>query len=390
MTVPLQCRAACLAIAISTVVAALPGKAGNWSLRGALSQRFEAEVVQTDSDDDGLGFGSITDLDAVFGYETPTTRWTFSPGVRGSFGFGENGGAVADSLLPRLDAGIVHNRPLDSFSFTASVLPTQASDTLFDETGEVSRDVIEISSNIGLGWTHRFDPTHRMILGASFNDIRFTEDTEDLAESQRAGFSARVERDATARTTLGLTSEFSYTQFDNETDTKNRRLRLLGTADHSLNSRWSLSGSGGVAFSTSDESGPTGNDEQSTNFQGSLAATYDSPDTDFTFGIEQAVIDSATGDTRNTTSAFADLSHGINARSRISVGAGISLQDILFAQENNDESRTTLSIAPSYSVSLTRDWTVQLGYRLRTALDDGDDMTNLVFIQFSRGFTELR
>lgn len=390
MSMPARCRAACLAGTIAVLaLGAREAMAGGWSLGGLFTQRLEAEASSGNSSDDNSGFGYIVEVDMALGYATPTTQFRIAPGVRGSVGFGGDGGSVADDILPRLDGGLFHSRPRDDFSATFSIVPSQASETLFDEVGQVSRDVVQITSSAGLGWVRRISETRRLRFGASVSDVRYTSDPVDLDESQRVSALVGYEVDLNSRTTLGLVGDASLAKFDDGFDTENRRIGLLGTIDHAVNRRWSVAGTLGLSLTSRDTREPGGESGESVDFNGSIVANYQTPGTIWSFGLSQGVIDSVTGEPRTVTSAFARAEHAINRVSSLSISTSLSDQNNQFVSSSSTDSRTTLSFAPTYQLLLSPDWSIQAGYRLRMDID-GDETSNLVFLQLNRVFTLLR
>ena len=366
-----------------------PVGAGNWSLGGSFTQRLEGETTSDSTTDSGSGFGYIAEFDLLIGYATPTTQFRIAPGVRGSVGFGGDGGSVSDDILPRLDGGLFHSRPRDDFSATFSVVPSQASETLFDEVGQVSRDVIQITSTAGLGWVRRLNETRRLRFSASVSDVRYTSDPVDLDESQRVSALAAYEIDLNPRTSLGLVGDASMAWFDDGFDTENRRLGLRSTINHALNGRWSLEGALGLSLTSLDTSDPSKDSGESVDFNGSIGASYATPRTTLSFGVSQGVIDSVTGEPRTVTSAFVQAEHAINRVSSLSFSTSISDQNNQFLSSSTTESRTTLSLAPTYQLRLSPDWNMQAGYRLRMDID-GEETNNLVFLQLNRVFTLLQ
>ena len=390
MIMPARWCAACLAGSM-TLLALDPRQAGagNLTLGGSFTQRLEGATSSDSTTDSGSGFGYIAEIDLAVSYATPTTQFRIAPGVRGSVGFGGDGGSVSDDVLPRLDGGLFHSRPRDDFSATFSIVPSQASETLFDEVGQVSRDIIQITSSAGLGWVRRISETRRLRFSTTVSDVRYTSDPVDLDESQRVSALGAYEIDLTPRTSLGLIGDASMAMFDDGFNTENTRLGILGTVDHALNGRWSLDGSLGLSLTSLDTSDPSRDSGDSIDFNGSIGASYETPGTTWSVGLSQGVLDSVTGEPRTVTSAFIRSEHAINQVSSLSFSTSLSDQNNQFVSSSDTEARTTLSFAPTYQLLLAPDWSMQAGYRLRMDID-GDETDNLVFLQLNRVFTLLQ
>jgi hypothetical protein len=119
---------------------------------------------------------------------------------------------------------------------------------------------------------------------------------------------------------------------------------------------------------------------------GGLGLSYSGRLTSVSAGFNQTVDQDSNGEVESRSSLTASISHQLTETSSIGVSTQLLAQTPLFGA---DDERQTFSLTPTYRLSLTEDWTLTTGYRLRASNDDDFDLSNLVFVQISRGFDFL-
>jgi hypothetical protein len=371
-------------VAIALSLVSTSARAQDLSVTGFFSQRFEADDNPgLSSGDGGTSIGAITDLGLILSAATPRLQIRFAPGLRGAVYSGRD---RENSVTPRLNSSLSYAMSRDTLSASLSVVPRQVSDARFEDGGGLGRDenvdAVQISIDGRLGWVHRLDPRNSLSLGWFASADEYTTESDSLSPRRSYGADASWTRDLDARTSASLNTALTWFESDDEDDPGSRAARVTGGLSRALTPRWSASGDLGVSFV--DEDGPdAGNTVTAV---GGLDLSYAGPATTLGFSLSSGVDQNADGALENSLTLGADLSRQITSRSSLSLGARARLGVPL---EGEDESRV-LSLTPSFSHALTRDWSVSVGYTLRLEDDDeGSAVSNIGFLQLSRNLSLL-
>jgi hypothetical protein len=371
-----------LALAVALAAAGLApagGAAQDWTVSGFFSQRFEADTnIDLDSSGGDPAFGSITDVGLSFRLSGQTTRIVVAPGVR-AVGYLDD---VNDSngVLPRLNASFGHDMPRDRFTASLSLIPQTANRDAFDEGDRSESGGLTLAASASLGWEHDIDPRNTLGLEGF---ARAREPVEgDGASTRSYGADATWSRRLDPRTTGSLIGGFQRFESDDEAEPESDEFSLRLGADHQVNRRLSIGGTGGLSLTAQE------GEDTTPGFVGDLRLDYLGRTDSFSLSLSQDVAQDADGVVESRAALSASYAHRINVWSSLGLSARSGFSNPLFGESDSD--RINLTISPTYSIDVTRDWSLQLGYALRAEQEDGDTaFSNLVFVEVSRGLSFL-
>ena len=377
--------------------------AADWRITGFVSQRLEAS---SDGGDDassgGLGGGATSDLGVTILAETPTTQWRLSPGLRFSYFTNDDTNASdLSSLLPRFD-GSVNRRANRRLTLTASagftpsrvdssdlrtfdVEPDAPTPPDIDPVGQLRRvdqSALELNYRASVGAIFEADTRNRLSTTLFARRTDYDNPSEDLVPSTSYGGTFSWRRGLSEVT--GASASLNARRFETEDDETTHSVSVTGGFDTRLTPRHSVSGSIGPAFVLEDRDGE---ESFSVTADSRLSLGYQTAQTRYGLDISQGASQQRDGGIVNQLTVGASARHTLNTQSSLDLGAGLQFSQPL-SGENDDERSYFARV--SYSRALSRDWRMQLGYRL--VVDDTPDLSadNLVFLQLSRNFELLR
>lgn len=377
--------------------------AADLRVTGFLSQRFEASSGDgSDGASGQIGIGSTTDLGLTILADTPTTQWRLSPGVRFSyFTDDDQNASTLTSVLPRFDGSVSRraNRRL-TLTATAGFTPTRVDSRDFvafdreigeppppdleptEQLGRSDRNALELSYRASAGATFEADSRNRLSTSLFARRTDYDNPSDDLVPSTSYGGSLSWRRALSL--VSGATASVNVRRFESDDDESTLSTSVTGGFDTRLTPRHSLSGSIGPAFVIEDNNG---DETFSVNADSRLSLGYQTAQTRYGLDFSQGTSQQRDGAVVNQFTFGASARHAVTAQSSFDLGAGAQLSQPLSGDLEDERSYFA---RVSYSHAVSRDWRVQLGYRL--SIDDTPDQSveNLVFLQLSRNFDLLR
>lgn len=379
------------ALCAALLIAAGPTTA-DVSFRGFFSQRFEADLgPDGDSEGSDVSLRSTTDLGTILTSTSPTTTIGFAPGLRGILSTDDD---QDNRILPRVNGSIALRRPRHTLTGRVAFVPDFVSASDFNETGFVDRNVIQLDLSANAGLTYRIDPLNSLSLSAFARMREYTEETTELKPNVSFGGGATWSRTLSPLTTGNLSLNYSQfiprgEQTGTNSTSRSQTASLTVGVQHALSPGFDVSASAGLSFT--ERSGSTsGNDgNSSVGFVGSLGGSYAATeDTRFTLSLNQSIEPDNQGNPETRTALTAGVSNRINAYHSV----GLNIRGVVTAATFDDEEDggPRIEFSPFYSVALTEDWNVRLGYTLRLEDDSGDlDVSNRLFLTVSRALDFL-
>lgn len=387
-------RRTALATAALAVLAAAPAAATDWSVRGFFSQRLELDS-DTGGDSEGTTGNAITSLGLIVSAIGEQTTMTFAPGLTGIIDTDQ--GFDATNVLPRLNFSITHAvSPVLSLNASASVVPrlTNFSSIVEDEDfGPVlvpeftDRTALQLVGRASAGASYRVDPLNTLSL-STFTVLRRYVDADEasgFSDTDQYGVTARWSHSLTPLTALSLNTgwrTFSDRGSDGQTsDTFDIGLGLSGRLSPTLG--YGLDA--GTGYTVSDDPDQDG----TFSFIGGGRLSYRGPGYGGAAGVRFDVDQNEDGALESQATAFLTANYALTPQARLAFVSSVTRSSPL-SGGGSDEDETRLSIGPSLSYRLTRDWTASTGYRLRTDIEGGDGgLSNLFFLQIARNLELL-
>ena len=389
------------------LLGAAPAGAQDWSLIGSFSQTGELisnigiNTDDEDDEDDGLSYGSTTGLNFNLGYETPRTQWTLGSGTRLRFFGGSEDAEGLSTFNPNARGAVSFDGGRLNLGSDFSFSRASQTFTEFDEEGGFESDGIVIDAearrtNLGFGVNAGYELSARNTLGFSAGTriVRFSENDDELDDNTTITAGVSLARVISPRTSLIFATSaqrFMADDFENsEAFSVNGTVGFQRTVSQQL----SLTGRAGLAYIETeedvfDEFGQIVRETDSTvSGVGGFNLSYSMPRTSFGLTFSQSVAPASTGELRNTSTLGLSVSHRIDSIQSVSLNSTLSRRvDVIEALDGSttDDREVFAQISPSYSISLSQDWSARVGYTLRFAdSDDGDAFSNRVFLSFSR------
>jgi hypothetical protein len=338
------------------------------SVTGLFSQRFQARG------NDGA-LRSATDLGVVFRDLGDGATWTFSPGARLTVGDDED-----PRLAPRLSAAYARSGPRRSIDASLNVTPNFIDETQFDDTGRSQANGIQVTTAGRVGFTYAATALDRFGFGASARSRDFIGDAGTLDPTRSFGVTTSYRRLISPLSSLSISpgARFFFASGDRSDGVS---LSAPVGFQTSLTPLTAFSASVGPSISSVDDG-----DRISSGVVGGLGITSRGADYTVSLRFNQDVDQNSDGDLETRSSLNVSSGYRINARERLSAGAGVAIQDPL---GDNDGERVTASLTAGYARDVTQDWSVRLDYRLRLSNDDDFDASNSFFLSISRGLSLL-
>lgn len=365
------------------------------SVRGFLSQRFET-TGNPDLGSGGVLYGSVTDVGASFEVRSSTTVWTLAPGVRGSLYGGSADDGSYDDVNFRFNASVNHDGPRSNTSASLSFVPSRTDFTEFDQGNQLTRGSTRLLYSGSFQHLQRIDADDSLTANLFFRYSDYTDSGQGLDPTLSIGGGAGWRRTLDALTTIGLDATVTRFTEDSPENAESISYELRGTAERLVSPRLSLDGSLGLAVVDSERDrilpggGTTRDSDLTPSVVGNLGLAYTTRDTRYTLSIAQTVDQNDDGEVESRLSLGGGAIHRVNSRSQAGITGRLGFQNPLFdTQGSTTSDRVTLTVSPTYTLSLTPDWDASLGYALRVQDDNGVEASHQVFLQFSRGLSFL-
>lgn len=416
-------RLGVLFIALATAWS-LPAGAVYWTLGASLSERVEANTNPgLDFDDeDGVEFGSTTNLSLVLGAQSGRTTWSLATGANLTFFTGENDGGRnrgdenLNGLRPNVNGEVVYFGQRYSVTTGANLRVTSTAFDEFllvplDDAGEpeegpqlptdfalarVDRDADRISFGAQSGLELQLSPRNAISVGISYSGQRYSESVPGFSTSDNFGGSLSFSRTLTPVSQGGVSlSILRFSSESNGSPNNQQGFSLSASADYStrLTDETRLGASLGASYTDETDEvlrdGVLGEEtDQTLGATGSLSLNVTLPQSRLSFRLNQGVRPSATGETRNVTSVSATYSQDLTQRTSLGFDGRYSLQAPINAF---DDVEHFYGLGPSLNYQLSRSWRASLAYRFRgSSEEEGSAVSNAVSLTLSRDFDLLR
>jgi len=341
---------------------ALPAKALDWKLSSGLSQKIEIDdniQLSPGASETVLGSTSTAKLkattknkvgefvlDARFGY-------TIFRGFDGNY----------DSENVNNSASANYSRALKSTTFKLGANVSQVS-TLFseaDDTTLTETDTNKVTYGADASATRKLNQTDNLILSTYFNRSTFDNDTAGLVANDTYGVSTRFTRQVNRTLSGGISGAIDI--FDPESG-GNTRYTVTGNLSKKLSSVLSVNGRAGVRIVVP-KSGVTGaNSGTTVGYPYNVGLAYKGKTYAASAGYSSSVSPSSSGSLQSSQSFTASASHKINQFFRFKIGGTYSISENT-GTDGILIDRTSYSVSPTLSYTLTRDWSIDLGYQHR-------------------------
>lgn len=349
-------------------------------LTGDISQAFDLDD-NNNLGGGGLDFDSRTSVNAAVSSQTETSRISASTGVSLSFGTNQS----VSITRPQLNLGfgtdtkdVTYSGNLSYSKAPAAVDVTQPDLSVLRFTG----DRTAISGNLSA--TTPISTTTSLRFGASANKVDFDPVTAGLFPSVDYGLSAGVSYQLNPNTSYSLNSGVSWFEAENASNTTSLSVDIGGGIQHQLNSRTTIDGNLGWAFTDTTD---TISGVQTSAFSVSLlfgaGLTQTLPDGSISVSLDQSVSPSASGSLVLGTSLGGSYTKQVNQNVSYGIDATLSRQEAL----GGGTSTSFISVSPNYSRQLTRDVSATASYYLQR--DNSGATAQGLSISFSRPFDYL-
>lgn len=266
----------------------------------------------------------------------------------------------------------------------------QADDAITDDLLVDEVEVTETTLSPGLGFSRRLTRRLALSFGTSATLRRFSEQTEDFANSTSLRGSVGLSRRLSQRTSLG--GSVSVSRFDTSAPDESDATTVSGSTSLSsaLSPRLNVSGSVGLTYSIREGSEvETADSDDDTAFgvTGSLNLNYATAQRRFRFGLSQAVSPSSDGELRDRLTFSLGVSESLTERHNLSLSLRLSRSASTFGGADDDSEQTLLatsSLGLGYRVS--ENWRARVSYNFLLGNDDdGIRFSNGAAVSFSRG-----
>lgn len=377
----------CLGFLYLFSLAPSPALAGEWNNKTRVSSKVEFDdnyLLSTSPDGSVIAWTNEVFTDFI--YKSHVSQIDLIGDLIAKDYFGPAADQLDNNIFPRLEARYAYKGKRTDLAASASYAVESISGNDLETpagTGQTTKTSLDGSVSV----THRFDLRNSLRLSTDVNKSSYDgQGTDNLGIDNQALWTRRL----TKRTDGTLLLGFNYLQLEDAADTD----RLLYTAKTGLSSKLSkrltasLDAGFNLVSTTADELLVPGAPRRNHLDDGYvLKAALDYRLETVAIGVDAShgITPGTLGDLEEQTEFNFRLSKQINERSSLSLTASATYSQPLGSSTNDDE--FSVSISPSYSVSLTKDWDLLAGYRF--SLKDasaGTAISNNVFLSLARDF----
>ncbi|MEM9010047.1 MAG: hypothetical protein AAGE18_02390 [Pseudomonadota bacterium] len=363
--------------------------AAGFSVDAQVSQTTEADTNSRLSPlDEGALFGSRTNVQLQALARTPRTAWSIDTGfnAQGFVGPGDNDGL--NRIDPRFGSGYRFTLPRFEAGADLSFSSRATAFEQIEDSGLTEGDATQFILGLGADAKMDLDARNSLSFDLSGGITRFSEAADDLFPTSTIRGNATWRRSFSERTSGDINFGIQRFTTDNEEDTRSISLDLSAGMRTELTPRASMDFGAGVVVTRSVEDTDGASIEPGV--IGDLGFRYRIARTSLEATVSQSVEPSALGELQNRTAAGLSLVHQMTPRAQLGFSAQYSLQ-LSVDDDGLGTDRNFVSVSPTYSVALTRDTSLNLGYAFRFAdQDTGSATSHQVFLRISRAFSLLR
>ncbi len=368
-----------------------PSQAGEWSNNTHVSSKIEFDDnYQLLPDSNGGVLLWTNEVYTDFIYKTHDSQFDLIGDLIRKDYWGEGSNGLSNDFFPRLEAKYFKGGKRTDFNLGAAYaiefLPPNDLETGTIDTPATSGNSTKTSLNANAAVTHRIDLSDSIRLAAALSDATYTgEGTDNVS----ADTSLIWTRKMTRRTEGKLNFGFNYVGLNDAPNTD----RYLYTAKTEIESRLTkrLTVNAGIGVNLVDSRktdlnpGGARSSQMRTGYIFEAGLDYHLKTLSLSLDGNYGTQASALGDLEEQVSLNATVTKSINDLSSASVSITAS-RTRTFDGAKNEEIRG-LTISPTYSRQLARNWDLLAGYKF--SLKDsqaGTATSNNIFISLTRNF----
>lgn len=366
------------------------GSAVDWSLKGRLSTSVRGNSNHLLRAGDSVPL-LTTRLDAglTLGAETKRGAYSMDVGLSGPFYLGEEPPDTELPVDPRFAASGLYRgkRYTLTGDFSFDIQPTTY--TQFEDTGILSDRTTQLTVDYAAGFTFEADHRNSLSLSTSGGVIEFLSGAPGLVPTRTFTLGAGWNHTVDARTSVGLDLSFQHFASENTLATRSQTLGVNANLSQQRTRRHNIGLGAGVDFVRTEERG-RGTDFE-IGFSGFASFGYKLKDISVDLNISQSIDPSATGQLQSFSRAGGALTWNVTGSETLSLTADLSRRSPFSGSTAAVGTLNTLSMGANYSLTLTRDANLSLGYLFRARDDSlrGFASGHEVFLTLSHNFTFL-
>lgn len=380
----LRCAAPFAVMAVAWAQAA---NAGDWTIRTSLLEKLSFnDNIDLVNDPDGYVFGSYSNLSLDADYRSHRDEFNLG----GSLGYqaytGTGNDIPSDQWLPSVHTSYLRKSKTVDFNIAASyvVVPaTETDDPLipFDQP-EATRQTFSVNSSIAYRVNARNDLN--FALAAVRND--FIDATVDDIPNTSLSATLRWNHRATKRTSFNVTSSVNRISYDPVllANYEKYLYTLRPGFSTQLSKRFTVNGSAGATVTDSYDTPNKGDRETTIGPSADLNFSYALKTGSIGGGVSYGISPDDNGDLYNSLSFSGSYGYQINDLTNFNLTASYRLSD---SDTGGDLANSSLSISPSLSYTLARDWRVSASYIFALSDDEsGKAHQNAVYLTLTRDY----
>ena len=378
-------RTAGACLAIGAVLAGIDSaEAVDWQILYRLSETLRvSDNIQLRDEAEGPGFSSDTSGGLDIAALTPTAEWRATGTLGHLIYFGEGIPEERERTTTAARSSLLKRTIRTDFNVNAhfSMAPASASilaDPLLVDPGVPDPVLLDpefellnfdrISYGASAGLVHRMTRSDDLSLTVAANRVDFTEDAPNVTPHTALDVFGVWTRRMTRRVDGRARASVGYFEAEGENETSRLVYEAALGANIRATPRLIVDANAGVSItdprhSDSVTAGGESDSDLSVGFVGDLSLIY-TPwrDTTVTVGLTQDVSPDALGNLRTLQAARTSASYQINERSSFSLLGAFTTST---PAGEDEESRESWIVSPSYTHALTRHWNVAVTYQWR-------------------------
>lgn len=375
---------------VSPLLAA-PAIAGDWSISAVSKTELNiAENRALRQNSLGTSLAMVSDLEVDFDYAMPDGSFNLSTDLRSLRFFGDAKEDGKNDYLPHIGMTLLKTGRSNSVTFSAdyrfanvTVQDVILSGDPLAEPLFIPVDTVRETLSAGVNWVHKVDRRNTLTFD---NTVTATEFSSSVGiDNLRVESTLGWERTLSNRTRGSLTAGINWLSLDNAANTNRVIYSLDSELVTRLSKRLTATVGAGIDFTDTLVDGPDPDDVLSGAFD--FALDYQMKRTKLGFTAEYGIVQGALGDFQNQLATAVSVAHTINERSSIGATARLVLAEDGF--DGGLGSDYTFSFDPTYTLALTREWTMKAGYRFIRKEADTAANSNTVFVSMTRDFVIL-
>ena len=386
-----------LLFSLASILSVLHAKAADWSIVSNVSQSVDVDDnFELDADSPGYAVSPTSTATLDITANAPT----YALILGGELSYREFTGPGAPSnpepLSESLDAELTIRRSTYRFGVDGSFARKGATfnETIeeFDELGVTTVNTDRLTYSLGAEASVDINRDNTVSLAGKYRTVDFGDTSGGLVSFEDIDVSASWVQDWSESTEATYKASLGLFDADDAEQTESQTLAVTAGVTKDINERFNVSGSVGVNVIHSSErvAGVEQNDT-SVGPVFEVGLGYALGVTEFSLKLSQSVKASALGGLQERRSVEFGVNHQINTRESFGLSAKYTIRDAASSQTSAaGRDRNFVSIAPTYSVSLSRYWSFQMGYQFRVQdSDDGTGLSNRITGTLSRSFVLL-